>query len=255
MVRVETDNRVRTLAFDRPESKNAFSPMAAGELIDALEAAADDDARAVVLTGDGDAFSAGGDIQSMADRDETPYESYRRVQATLNTVIETILTSPFPIIAKVNGDAVGAGTNIVAACDFVYADTEARFGEVFANVGLIPDSGGTVILPALVGFRTAKELTMTGRLFDAEEASEMDLVNRALPAEELDDAVDDLLETLGKKPTETLALTKRGLHENIGRPLRDALDREAHLQVLAYGSEAHEIGVNAFLNGERPEFR
>ncbi|SEP00141.1 Enoyl-CoA hydratase/carnithine racemase [Halogranum amylolyticum] len=255
MVRVETADRVHTLTFDRPETKNAFSPTAARELVDGLEAAAEADARAVVLTGDGDAFSAGGDIQSMAEREETPHESYDRVQSTLNTVVETMLTAPFPVIAKVNGDAVGAGTNIVAACDFVYADMEARFGEVFANVGLIPDSGGTVILPALVGLRTAKELTMTGRLFDAEEAVEMDLINRAVPTEELDNTVGDLLETLEKKPTETLALTKRGLHENIGRPFRDALDREAHLQVLAYGSNAHETGVNAFLNGERPEFR
>lgn len=255
MVRVETDGRVHTLSFDRPETKNAFSPAAARELTDALEAAADADARAVVLTGDGDAFSAGGDIQAMADRDETPNESYERVRSTLNTVIETLLTAPFPVVAKINGDAVGAGTNVAAACDFAYADENARFGEVFGNVGLIPDSGGTFILPALVGLRTAKELTLTGRLFDAEEAAAMDLINRAVAPDELDETVDELLETLETKPTETLALTKRGLHENLGRPFRDALDREAHLQALAYGSEAHETGVNAFLNDERPEFR
>jgi enoyl-CoA hydratase/carnithine racemase len=126
---------------------------------------------------------------------------------------------------------------------------------VFGNVGLIPDSGGTFILPALVGLRTAKELTMTGRIFDAEEAAEMDLINEAVESDALDDAVDEILATLAKKPTETLGLTKRGLHENIGRPFRDALEREANLQVLAYGSKPHETGVNAFLNDERPDFR
>jgi enoyl-CoA hydratase/carnithine racemase len=255
MVRVESDDRVYTVSFERPESKNAFTATAATELVDALERAKVEDARAVVVTGDGDAFCAGGDIEAMAARDLTPGEAYERVQSTLNTVVESLLTAPFPVIAKVNGDAVGAGTNIAAACDFAYADAEGRFGEVFANVGLIPDSGGTVLLPALVGLRTAKELTMTGRLFDAEEAVELDLINRAVPSEELDESVDDLLSTLDEKPTEILGLTKRGIHENIGRPFRDALDREAHLQTLAYGSEAHETGVNAFLEDEQPEFR
>ncbi|QIO24972.1 enoyl-CoA hydratase/isomerase family protein [Haloarcula sp. JP-L23] len=255
MVRVESADRVYTLSFDRPETKNSFTVDAANELVDALETAESEDARAVVVTGDGDAFCAGGDIDAMAERDETPTEAYQRLQSTLNTVIERILTAPFPVIAKVNGDAVGAGTNISAACDFAYADSEARFGEVFGNVGLIPDSGGTFLLPALVGLRTAKELTMTGRLFDAEEAAEMDLINRAVSEDELDESVEELLDTLKRKPTETLGLTKRGIHENIGRPFRDALEREAYLQTLAYGSEAHEIGVNAFLQDERPDFR
>ena len=158
------------------------------------------------------------------------------------------------MLGKVNGEAVGAGTNVAAACDFAYAAAEARCGEVFGNVGLIPDSGGTFLLPALVGLRTAKELAMTGRLFDATDAAEMDLINRAVPAEDLDSEVTGLLETLDRKPTETLGLTKRGLHENIGRPFRDALEREAYLQVLAYGSDAHATGVEAFRNDGRPDF-
>ena len=254
MVRVETDGRVHPISFDRPDAKNALTADAATELVDALEAAGEADARAVVLTGYGDAFCAGGDIEAMAARDETPGEADDRVRETLSELIETLLTMPLPVIAKVNGDAVGAGTNVAAACDFVYATEDARFGEVFGNVGLIPDSGGTFLLPALVGLRTAKELTMTGRLFDATEAAEMDLINRAVPADDLDSEVADLLETLDRKPTETLGLTKRGLHENIGRPFRDALEREAYLQVLAYGSDAHETGVEAFRNDERPDF-
>jgi len=254
MVRVETDDRVHTVAFDRPDAKNALTAGAAADLVDALEAAEAAGARAVVVTGDGDAFCAGGDIEAMAARDETPGEAYDRVRDSLSALIETVLTLPVPVIAKVNGDAVGAGTNVAAACDFAYAASEARFGEVFGNVGLIPDSGGTFILPALVGLRTAKELAMTGRLFDAGEAAEMDLINRAVPAADLDGEVRELLDTLDRKPTETLGLTKRGLHENIGRPFRDALEREAYLQVIAYGSDAHETGVEAFRRDERPDF-
>ena len=254
MVTHSTEGRVHRLAFDRPDQRNAMNAQAARELVDGIESAVDDDARAVVVTGEGDSFSAGGDVQAMADREETPGESLERVEETLSALIEAILTAPVPVVARVNGDAVGAGTNVAAACDFVYAVEDARFGEVFVKVGLIPDSGGTFVLPALVGLRTAKELAMTGRLFDAREAAEMGLINRAVPASDLDDEVNDLLETLGHNPTETLALTKRGFHENIGRPMRDALEREAYLQLVAYGSDAHEEGVDAFLGSRRPDF-
>jgi len=146
------------------------------------------------------------------------------------------------------------GTTIAAAADFTFAAENARFGAVFVNVGLIPDSGATLLLRELVGLRRAKELAMTGHLFDATEAAEMGLINEAVPADELDARVDDLLDTLAGKPTETLGLTKRAFHENLGRPYDDALDREALLQVLAYGSEAHENSVDAFRRGETPEF-
>lgn len=254
MAHSEIEDRVQTTTFDRPESKNAFTAEAARQLAQAIEHAKENSVRALVLTGEGDAFSAGGDLEEMAAREETPNEAYQRYQETLNAMIEGILTAPFPVIARVNGDAIGAGTNVAAACDFVIADEEARFGEVFINVGLIPDSGGTFILPALVGLRTAKELAMTGEIFDAAEAEELGLISEAVPGEELDDAVADVLETLDRKPTETLGLTKRGFHENVGSSYADALDTEASLQTLCYGSEAHEEGVAAFLEDRRPDF-
>ena len=254
MVTVTTDGRVHTLAFDRPAQRNAMTADVARALTAALEDAAADDARAAVLTGEGEAFSSGGDVQAMAEREETPGEALARVEGTLTAAVEAILGAPFPVVARVNGDAVGAATNLVAACDFAVAAEDARFGEVFVNVGLIPDSGGTVVLPAVVGLRAAKELAMTGRLFDAAEAEELGLVNEAVPGGELDEAVDDLLETLGSKPTETLALTKRAFRGNLGRPLGEALEREAYLQTVAYGTDAHEEGVRAFLEDRRPEF-
>jgi len=254
MVTVSTDERVRTIAFDRPAQRNAMTADVARSLVAELSAAAEADARAVVLTGEGEAFSAGGDVTAMADRQETTGEALERLEGTLTAAVEAILGAPFPVVARVNGDAVGAATNLVAACDFAIAVEDARFGEVFVNVGLIPDCGGTVVLPATVGFRTARELAMTGRLFDAREAAEMGLVNAAVPDGDLDDEVEDLLETLGRKPTETLALTKRAFRENLWRPLGAALEREAYLQAIAYGTDAHEEGVQAFLEDRRPEF-
>lgn len=254
MVTVTTDGRVHTIAFDRPDQRNAMNADVARELVAALESAAEDDARAAVLTGEGEAFSAGGDVRAMAEREETPAAALERIEGTLTAAVEAILGAPLPVLARVNGDAVGAATNLVAACDFAVAAEDARFGEVFVDVGLIPDCGGTAVLPAVVGLRTAKELAMTGRLFDATEAAEMGIVNRAVPPSELDAAVEERLSTLAGKPTETLALTKRAFRENLGRPLGDALEREAYLQSIAYGTEAHEEGVQAFLEDRRPEF-
>lgn len=248
------EDRVQVTRFDRPESRNAMTPKVAQDLVEAIDMAVDRDIRALVLTGTGESFCAGGDLEAMQKRDETADESYRRVQTTLNSIVKKILSAPVPVIAKVNGDAIGAGTNVAAACDFAYAATDARFGEAFVNVGLIPDTGGTVLLPRLVGLRRAKELTMTGRLFDAGEAAEMDLINEAVPSGDLDDAVSEFLETLRQKPTTTLGLIKEGIHGNLGRPVEEALDREASLQVRAYGTDAHEEGVAAFLEDRRPEF-
>ncbi|WP_396613523.1 enoyl-CoA hydratase/isomerase family protein (plasmid) [Haloferax sp. S1W] len=253
-MRVEDADGVRTVTFDRPEVKNAFTADVAREFSEALEDVSPEAFDAVVLTGDGDAFSAGGDIEAMAERDETAREAYERVRGTLGRVAEAILTAPVPVVARVNGDAVGAGTSVVAACDFAYAAREARFGASFVNVGLVPDAGATVTLPRLVGLRAAKELAFTGKLIPAERAAELELVNEVVDADELDSVVDEMVETLASRPTETLALAKEAIHANLGRSWRDGLEHEAHAQTLAYDTESHEEGVSAFLEKRRPEF-
>ncbi|SEL34951.1 enoyl-CoA hydratase/isomerase family protein [Haloferax larsenii] len=253
-MRVEDADGVRVVAFDRPEVKNAFTGDVARELSEALEEVTPEEFDAVVLTGDGDAFSAGGDIEAMAKRDETAREAYERVRGTLGRVAEAILTAPVPVVAKVNGDAVGAGTSVVAACDFAYAAQDARFGASFVNVGLVPDAGATVTLPRLIGLRAAKELAFTGKLISAERAAELDLVNEVVATDELDSVVDEMVETLASRPTETLALAKEAIHANLGRSWRDGLEHEAHAQTLAYDTDSHEEGVSAFLEKRRPEF-
>ncbi|AKU09573.1 MULTISPECIES: enoyl-CoA hydratase/isomerase family protein [Haloferax] len=253
-MRVDDADGVRTVTFDRPEAKNAFTADVARELSAALEELTPEAFDAAVITGDGDAFSAGGDIRAMAERDETAREAYERVRGTLGRVAEAILTAPVPVVARVNGDAVGAGTSVVAACDFAYAARDARFGASFVNVGLVPDAGATVTLPRLVGLRAAKELAFTGKLISAERAAELDLVNEAVAAAALDATVDETVETLAAQPTETLALAKEAIHANLGRSWTDGLEREAHAQTLAYDTDAHEEGVSAFLEKRRPEF-
>jgi enoyl-CoA hydratase/carnithine racemase len=253
-MRVDDADGVRTITFDRPERKNALTTDDASALADRLDEVTASAFDAVVLTGAGDAFSAGGDVATMAEGEASASEAYDVVRETFGAAAAAILSTPAPVVARVNGDAVGAATALVAACDFAYAAADARFGASFVNVGLIPDTGGTVTLPQLVGLRTAKELIFTGELFSAERAAAMDLVNEAVPADDLDATVDEAVGTLAARPTETIALAKEAIHANLGAPWREGLDREATLQALARGTEAHEEGVAAFLEGRPPEF-
>ncbi|SET94989.1 enoyl-CoA hydratase/isomerase family protein [Natrinema hispanicum] len=248
------DGSIRQITFDRPDVYNAMTAAVAHDLADALIDLDSSDHDAVVITGDGDAFSAGGDIEAMAERDESAPEAYERVRTTLGRVAEAVLTAPVPVVAKVNGDAVGAGMALTAVADFAYAAESARFGASFINVGLVPDLGGTAILPRLIGLRKTKELAFTGKLLSATEAADLDIVNEAVPDDQLDDRVDNLLETLAEQPTESICLAKRAIHGNLGASLQEGLEREAHFQTLAYDTDAHAEGVDAFLNDRTPEF-
>ncbi len=251
---VSDDDGIRTVTFDCPNVRNAFTPDAAGELAEILADSDPNAIDAVVLTGEGKAFSAGGDIESMAEREENVRDAYERVRDTLSRVVHEVLSAPVPVVAKVNGDAVGAGMALVTAADFAYASESARFAASFINVGLIPDMGGTFLLPRLVGLRKAKELAFTGELISADEAAELDVVNEVVPDEQLDVRVEELTDTLADQPTRTIALGKQALHENLGKDWREALDYETMIQSQAYDMPAHEEGVSAFLEGRKPDF-
>ncbi|MCU4754483.1 enoyl-CoA hydratase-related protein [Halobacteria archaeon AArc-curdl1] len=251
---VDSADGVLEITFDRPGVMNAFTPDTAEELADAIEGATVSEYHAVVLTGEGPAFSAGGDIEAMAERQEGPQEAFDRISETFGRVVEVMLECPVPIVAKINGDAVGAGLAIAALSDFAYASEDATFSCAFVRVGLIPDTGGTFLLPKLVGLRTAKQLAFTGEFFDAERAADLDLINEAVPAEDLEERVTETVERLGRRPTSTIGLMKRAMHENLGRHWGEALEYENLLQVQAYTSDAHEEGVSAFLEGRKPDF-
>jgi len=253
-MRVADDDGVRTITFDRPGTMNAMDIEVAEELADAVDETTPEAHDAVVVTGEDPAFSAGGDIQAMKEREEGPREAYERVARSFNRAAATIMQSPVPVVAKVNGDCVGAGLAIVAAADFAYTVPDATFSCAFVRIGLIPDTGATFTLPQLVGLRTAKRLTMTGEFFDGEEAARIDLVNEAVPEGELDEAVDGILGKLGRRPTRTVGMTKQAIHENLDNDWRKALDYENHMQVEAYMMDEHAEGVDAFLEGRDPEW-
>ena len=164
------------------------------------------------------------------------------------------MSSRVPVVARVNGDAVGAGMALVALTDFAYAVEDARFSAAFVRVGLIPDTGGTFLLPRLVGLRAAKDLAFTGRFFDGKEAADLGIVNEVLPEEELDDRIDDLLDTLRARPTRTIGMAKRAIHANLGHSWEEALDYENVVQSQAYATQEHGEGVAAFVEDREPEF-
>jgi 2-(1,2-epoxy-1,2-dihydrophenyl)acetyl-CoA isomerase len=250
----ETADGVLRVTFDRPAVKNAFTTDLAAELAETIESADPDTHDAVLLTGEGDAFSAGGDIQSMAEREEDVREAYERVEETFGRLAETAMDSRVPIVARVNGDAVGAGLAVVALSDFAYAVPDARFSCAFVRVGLVPDTGGSFLLPRLVGLREAKRLAFTAEFVGAAEAADLGLVNESAPEAELDEAIEDLLDTLRARPTRTIGIIRQALHDNLGREWGDALDHENLLQSQAYDTDEHEEGVSAFLEGRDAEF-
>ncbi|SEV94937.1 enoyl-CoA hydratase/isomerase family protein [Natrinema salifodinae] len=251
---IDSDDGVLRLTFDRPDAHNALTTETAARLADAIEGATPEEDDAIIITGVGEAFSAGGDLDSLAETPDSSQAAYEEVTATFGRVVEAMLECPVPVVAKVNGDAIGAGLSIVALADIAYAAADATFSCAFVRVGLLPDTGGTVMLPHIVGLRAAKQLAFTGEFFDAERAADLDLVNQAVPADELDERVDETVEQLASGPTATIGMMKQAMHENLGRSWEEGLDYENLLQAQARTTDAHEEGVTAFLEGRDPEF-
>ncbi len=251
---VDRADGVATVTFNRPEARNAIDVRMREELVGAFdELEADETARAIILTGAGGHFSAGGDVKSMAKR-HTAADGRARVEM-LNRFVLRLFNFPKPTIAMVDGFAVGAGCNIALGCDIVLASDRARFGEVFAKIGLVPDGGGTWLLPRLVGLAKAKELVFTADIIDAAEALRIGLVNRVVPAAELESTTRTLAARIAAGPPGTLALAKSLLNRATTTELAAALELEAFAQGQAITSEDHAEGVRAFLEKRPPKFQ
>jgi len=251
---VDKADGVATVTLNRPEARNAIDVRMREELVGAFdELEADETARAIILTGAGGHFSAGGDVKTMVKR-HTAADGRARVES-LNRFVLQLFNFPKPTIAMVDGFAVGAGCNIALGCDIVFASDRARFGEVFAKIGLVPDGGGTWLLPRLVGLAKAKELVITAEIIDAAEALRIGLVNRVVPAAELESTTRTLAARIAAGPPGTLALAKSLLNRGTTTDLAAALELEAFAQGQAISSEDHAEGVRAFLEKRPPKFQ
>jgi 2-(1,2-epoxy-1,2-dihydrophenyl)acetyl-CoA isomerase len=245
---------VATLTLNRPEARNALDMTMRRELEAALTRLdADADVRVVVVRGAGEHFSSGGDVKLMRDNQMTAAEGQSRVEA-INRAIILLARFRTPTIAMVDGAAAGAGCNIALACDIVVASDRARFGEMFARIGLIPDAGGTYFLPRRIGLARAKEFVFTADIIDAREAERIGLINRVVPAADLERETLALARRIADGPPRVLAAAKALLDRAAGLDLESALQWEALTQGAMIASADHREGLRAFFEKRPPRF-
>jgi 2-(1,2-epoxy-1,2-dihydrophenyl)acetyl-CoA isomerase len=255
---VVADGPVTRITMNRPDKLNALTHRMSEELGRAFAQAGDDpDVRAVVLTGAGRGFCAGQDLsefESAYRAGERP-DIRRHLEASYHRLIPRIVAMPKPVIAAVNGVAAGAGVSLAVACDVRLASEEARFLQAFVKIGLIPDSGGTWLLPRVIGYAKALELSISGEAIDARGALEIGLVNRVVPPDRFEAEVEGYAARLAALPTAAIAATKELLGNALRVELDEALRREAEAQGRMGQTDDHLEGVMAFAEKREPRFR
>jgi 2-(1,2-epoxy-1,2-dihydrophenyl)acetyl-CoA isomerase len=247
-------NGVCTLTLNRPNVFNSFNKTMAFQLHAALDACAvDDNVRVVVIKGEGKAFCAGQDLAEVIDP-EGP-EMKNIVGEHYNPIILKIRNLEKPVIAAVNGVAAGAGANIALACDITIAKKSAAFIQAFSKIGLIPDSGGTFLLPRLIGLQKAMALMFTGEKVGAEQAEKLNMIYKAVDDETFEEEVLKFAEIIAVMPTRGLGLTKKAVNLGLFNNLEDQLAVEGVLQTEAGETEDFREGVNAFLEKRAAVFK
>ena len=255
---VERKEDVTWVRLNRPEKLNALTAVMSDELCEVFEEAARDaGTRAVVVTGEGRGFCAGQDLTEFEDayrQGERP-DIEQHLHETYHRLIPLIVGCPKPTIAAVNGVAAGAGLSLALACDLRIASDAAKLTQAFVKIGLVPDSGGTFLLPRVVGYAKALELSMTGDVIDAAEAARIGLVHRTVPTDEFAREVADLAARLAAMPTVAIGETKVLLRDALTLDLGESLAREAKAQARMGQTEDHLEGVMAFAEKREPTFR
>jgi 2-(1,2-epoxy-1,2-dihydrophenyl)acetyl-CoA isomerase len=252
---VEMKDGVKRITFNRPERRNAVDAESQTLLQNAIFEAAEDDSRVIILTGAGDAFCAGADLQSMSAGDIKQTDVTTLLRTGTNKTILAMRKMPKPIIARIHGHAVGVGCSYALACDILIASEQAKFGQGFVKIGLMPDGGPTYFLPRAIGYAKAFELVATGDIIDARQAQEIGLINRVVPADALDQTVNELAARLAEGAPIAIAKIKEGLNFGLQADLAAALDFEAVNQGPCFGSEDFAEGVTAFLQKRKPNFK
>jgi 2-(1,2-epoxy-1,2-dihydrophenyl)acetyl-CoA isomerase len=246
-----SDDGVVTLTLNRPEKKNAINGVMWRELLSVFDEVADTSSdRVLVITGAGGAFCSGADLSS-GDRDGK--HQLWRMRDVADVALRLHRLSK-PTIAKVGGVAAGAGCNLALGCDLIVASDEARFSEIFARRGLSIDFGGSWLLPRLVGMHKAKELALFADIVSAKEALEMGLVNRVVPAGELDSFVSDWAGRLAAGPPIALSLTKTMLNNAFSVSMDQALEDEGRSQTVNFGTADTAEAIAAFVEKREPRF-
>lgn len=250
----EIKDNIATITFNRPKALNALSGALLAELALALDQiAADENIRVLILTGAGEkSFVAGADISELAAFDSLKAKAFA---ATGHAIIGKLQSLPIAIIAAVNGFALGGGTEIAIACDFIYASENAKFGQPEINLGVIPGFGGTQRLPRLIGANVAKELIYTGKMISAEEALRLGLVNKVVPQDSLMAEVSKAAGIIATKGKVSLREAKQAINKGMDVDLASGCAIEVDAFALCYASPDAKEGTSAFLEKRQPDFK
>ena len=250
-VSTETEGGIAWIRLNRPEKMNAIGALTRKQLGDAIKDAERDDAvRVVVLTGSGRAFSSGADVTEMVQGAgmRTPEDVGNVLRNEYMPMLMRLRTMPKPVIAAMNGPAVGIGASYALACDIRIATPEAYILEAFVNIGLAPDGGVSWLLPRLVGTGVAYEMFFSGKPLSAADAHRLGVINRLVPADRLEQEVRDLANHLVSQPRQALAGAKRAVNHALTSSYEDAMEFESYLQEAQAASSEFAEGVQAFLD-------
>ena len=247
--------RLLVITINHAEIMNAFGPVMHAEMIDALRfAASDPESDVILITGTGKAFSAGGDLGRMAEVAEDPSLFEREAQDAKGLVF-ALLDIEKPVIAKVNGHAVGLGATLALLCDVVFASDRAKIGDPHVAVGLVAGDGGAVIWPQLIGFSRAKEYLLTGDLMTAQKAAEIGLINHAVPQDSLDEVTHAFCVRLLQGATKAIRWTKVTTNLELKRIAHALMDVGLSYESLSVRTADHREAINAFREKRPPKFR
>ena len=255
----EQDGPVVTLTMNQPAQRNPLTGnTAVSEFLAAIDRIHDDrQARCVILTGNGPSFSAGGDIREMK-RQASPDVSEMDIRHDYRRGIQRVTLSLFnlevPVIAAVNGHAIGAGLDLACMCDIRIASEKAKFAASFIKVGIIPGDGGAWLLPRIVGMSRAAELVLTGDMIDAPQALACNLVSRVVPHDALMTSARELAGRITQHASHSVRLTKRLLREGMRSPFETVLELSAVFQAVCHKTPDHSEAVDAFLEKRAPRF-
>lgn len=257
----ERDGAILTITLNLPEKRNPISDVAMVDaLCDAFEAADRDiGVRCVILTGAGSAFCSGGDLKQMRPdsgglRAGNPVETRRNYKYGIQRLPLMFEALEVPVVAAVNGPAIGAGCDLACMCDVRIAGESARFAESFVKLGIIPGDGGAWLLPRIIGFSKASELALTGEMVEAQEALAIGLVSRVVPDGELLAAARLVADKIAANPPHAVRMTKRLLREGQKSDLKSNLEMAAAMQSLAHATRDNDEAINAFMERRTPTF-
>jgi 2-(1,2-epoxy-1,2-dihydrophenyl)acetyl-CoA isomerase len=256
-IQFEMRGDVAVITLNRPETLNALTLAVANDFKAAIAQALDQKARAIVLTGAGRAFCAGGDLREMqriASQNGRIEAFFDEPLRELNDCIMLIRRTPLPFIAAVNGAASGGGCNLALACDLVIAGEGARFNQAFVKIGLVPDCGGTFILPRLIGWRRATQLMMTGEVVTAQQALDMGMINAVVADDQLIAQAMAMAERLAQAPTAAIGRIKELMEMSAKNDYAEQLEQEREAQLKSGLTKDFKEGVAAFIEKRPPKF-